>query len=83
MSGPGARPPLSAVLEAVLLVTDEPVPASALAQLAEADPVDVDRMLDALARGYREQDRGFELRLVAGGWRLLSLIHISEPTRPY
>ncbi len=70
MTGPGERPPLSAVLEALLLVADEPVQAGALARLTEAEPLAVEDMLDALARSYRDQDRGFELRLVAGGWRL-------------
>ncbi len=70
MTRPGERPPLSAAVEAVLLVTDEPVPASTLAAICEADTGEVEAQLDALARGYRDQDRGFELRLVAGGWRL-------------
>ncbi len=70
MTRPGERPPLSAVVEAVLLVTDEPVSASTLAAICEAETGEVEAQLDALARGYRDQDRGFELRLVAGGWRL-------------
>lgn len=70
MTGPEQRPSLSAVLEAVLLVADEPVPMAALARLAEADPPEVERVLESLARSYGDHDRGFELRLVAGGWRL-------------
>ena len=68
---PPAEPvALDAVLEALLLVTDEPVPTATLAQAAARPTVEVDRTLEALAVAYAEQGRGFELRLVAGGWRL-------------
>ena len=65
-----ATPALTAVLEAVLLVTDEPVPATTLAQVAERPTAEVEQALQALADEYAEAGRGFALRLVAGGWRL-------------
>lgn len=64
------QPPLRSLLEAVLLVTDEPVPAVTLAQVTEHPTEQVDRTLGELAAEYTEQGRGFELRAVAGGWRL-------------
>ena len=71
---PGALPvdlpPLPAALEAVLLVTDEPVPAVTLAQVVERPTGEVESVLAHLAREYEQQGRGFELRQVAGGWRL-------------
>jgi segregation and condensation protein B len=63
-------PPLAAVLEAVLLVTDEPVPAMTLAQVVERPTDEVSAVLEDLARDYTAAGRGFELRQVAGGWRL-------------
>lgn len=69
-AGQAGAPELAAVLEAVLLVTDQPVPAVVLAQVAERPVEVVEQALDRLARGYAEQERGFELRQVAGGWRL-------------
>jgi segregation and condensation protein B len=66
----GELPPLSAALEAVLLVTDEPVPPVTLAQVVERPTDEVERTLTALAADYAAQGRGFELRAVAGGWRL-------------
>ncbi len=70
-AGGSTRPPsLSAVLEALLLVTDEPVPAALLATAAEAPAPEVEQTLADLERDYREADRGIELRRVAGGWRL-------------
>jgi segregation and condensation protein B len=67
---PAALPPLRAALEAVLLVTDEPVPAVTLAQVTERPTDEVETTLLQLAQDYRDGDRGFELRNVAGGWRL-------------
>jgi len=66
----GTLPPLRAALEAVLLVTDEPVPAVTLAQVVERPTDEVERTLQELAQDYADAGRGFELRPVAGGWRL-------------
>jgi segregation and condensation protein B len=63
-------PPLRAALEAVLLVTDEPVPSVTLAQVTERPTDEVEQTLRLLADEYVEGERGFELRNVAGGWRL-------------
>jgi segregation and condensation protein B len=69
--GPGdGTPPLPALLEAVLLVTDEPVPARVLASVVEHPVVAVEAALQGLAEQYTASGRGFELRSVAGGWRL-------------
>jgi segregation and condensation protein B len=60
---------LRGALEALLFVSDEPVAAARLARLLEASPGDVEAALADLAEEYRESDRGFQLREVAGGWR--------------
>ncbi len=62
-------PELAALVEAVLLVADEPVPAVTLAQVVERGSDEVHDALSQLARAYDEQGRGFELREVGGGWR--------------
>ena len=66
---PAADPPLSAVVESVLLVTDVPVPSVTLAQVVDRPTVEVEAVLHALAQEYTASGRGFELRQVAGGWR--------------
>lgn len=66
----GETPPLPALLEALLLVTDQPVPVAALAPVVE-QPVDVvETALHRLASDYAARGSGVELRQVAGGWRL-------------
>ncbi len=64
------QPPLSAALESLLLVTDEPVPSVTLAQVVERPTEEVEQALHALAQAYVDTGRGFTLRQVAGGWRL-------------
>ncbi len=59
-------------LEAVLMVVEEPVTEVALAS-ALGLPVDrVRHELAALVEDYDAAGRGFELRQVAGGWRIFS-----------
>ena len=56
-------------LEAVLMVADQPLDAVSLATAVGHPVEDVMAALQLLAEEYAEQDRGFELRHVAGGWR--------------
>ena len=63
---PGPR----ACIEAILLVVDEPVPDLLLAQVLERPRDEVAAELRALAGAYTAEGRGFDLREVAGGWRL-------------
>jgi segregation and condensation protein B len=62
-------PSLRTALEAILMVVDEPVSEVVLAQVAERPTDEVIAALRELAAEYDEQERGFELRQVAGGWR--------------
>ena len=72
--GPAApdpgQPSLRASVEAVLLVVDEPVSDLLLAQVLERPRDEVTAELHALAAAYSAEGRGFDLREVAGGWRL-------------
>ncbi|WP_374929414.1 SMC-Scp complex subunit ScpB [Kytococcus sedentarius] len=63
---------LPAALEAVLMVVDEPVTPQELAEGLGA-PVDaVESCLANLSATYTAQGRGFDLRSVAGAWRMYS-----------
>jgi segregation and condensation protein B len=63
-------PGLRAALEAVLLVVEEPVDEVTLAQVVERPREEVATTLQEIAADYDASGRGFELRAVAGGWRL-------------
>jgi segregation and condensation protein B len=62
-------PGLPASLEAIMLVADEPVSEVVLAQVLERPRAEVAAALRELAVGYAAEQRGFDLREVAGGWR--------------
>lgn len=67
MSEPGS---LRGPLEALLFVSDEPVSTARLAKVLVANVADVETALNAIAEEYARDERGFQLREVAGGWRL-------------
>jgi len=62
-------PSLRASLEAILMVADEPVPAVVLAQVLERPTGEVTSVLRESAAAYAAEERGFDLREIAGGWR--------------
>ncbi|MFJ5270336.1 SMC-Scp complex subunit ScpB [Streptomyces sp. NPDC088358] len=63
---------LRPALEAVLMVVDEPATEEHLAKILERPKRQVRDALRELADEYTVQGRGFELRLIAGGWRFYS-----------
>ena len=66
-------------LEAVIMVADQPIEASILAQLVERSPQQVEDLLAGLVASYEEDGRGFQMVRVAGGWRYQS----HEDLSPY
>ncbi len=63
---------LKGALEALLLVSSDPVSASALAGALDIAPGEAASLLAELKVEYEEANRGFQLREVAGGWRLFT-----------
>ncbi|MBI4901901.1 MAG: SMC-Scp complex subunit ScpB [Actinobacteria bacterium] len=63
---------LRPALEAILMVSDEPLDKVRLASVVGHPVSDVEAALESLAAEYAEQGRGFDLRPVAGGWRFYS-----------
>ncbi len=63
---------LRRAIEAIVLVSDEPVPSELLAQLLEVSVPRVDEICGHLALDYEASGRGFQLARVAGGYRYQS-----------
>lgn len=63
---------LKGALEALLLVSSDPVSASALGSALGITPGEAASLLAELKVEYEEANRGFQLREVAGGWRLFT-----------
>ncbi len=63
---------LRGALEAMLLVSSDPVSAPALASILSITPGECASLLAELQVEYQEKNRGIQLREVAGGWRLFT-----------
>lgn len=61
-----------AAVEAVLFVTETPVPLGELAEVLELPRKRVEELLEELDRELADRGSGLVLRQVAGGWRLYS-----------
>lgn len=59
-------------LEAILMVVEEPVSELVLAQIIEVPTEEIAAALKNLSLKYEQEQRGFELRQVSGGWRFYS-----------
>ncbi|HEX5946030.1 MAG TPA: SMC-Scp complex subunit ScpB [Acidimicrobiales bacterium] len=59
-------------IEAIILVSEQPIDVNLLAQLLELRPSIVEELCRELAAEYEEAGRGFQLARVAGGWRFQS-----------
>ena len=72
MSTTGDPAELRRILEAVLMVAEEPADPRLLGELCETSPAVVEETLAAMAADYESEARGFVLVKVAGGWRFQS-----------
>jgi len=59
-------------VEAIVMVSSEPVPSELMAQLLEQPVTVIEAVLGELASAYEEAGHGFQLAYVAGGWRFQS-----------
>lgn len=59
-----------AAIEAMLFVTEEPIPAGEIAEVLEVPLSEIEESLEALGTRLTERESGLMLRELAGGWRL-------------
>lgn len=69
---------LSRAIEAMLLMATEPVSAADLAAALDMPEREVISELEALSAFYHATNRGFELRRIAGGWRLATAEDLAD-----
>lgn len=70
---------LRAVIEAMLFVAEDPIPASEIAEVVERPIAEVGEELAAFAADLEDGGRGLVLREIGGGWRLFT----HPDARPY
>lgn len=63
---------LRALIEAMLFVAEDPIPASEMAEVLEQPLAAVNAELAAYADSLQQEGRGLVLRELGGGWRLFS-----------
>lgn len=61
-----------ALLEAMLFVAEDPIPAGELAEVLELPMADIQAELVAYGEALETEERGLVLREIAGGWRLFT-----------
>ncbi|MSY38954.1 MAG: SMC-Scp complex subunit ScpB [Actinobacteria bacterium] len=76
-------PSLSAAIEALLLLADEPMSIVALAQATRQTTDEVESAVRALVVEYDQAIRGFDLREIAGGWRYYTRADCSPVVERY
>ena len=74
---------LKGAIEALLLVSSEPVSAVDLSKVLGVGPIEVSDALADLSAEYSDANRGFQLREVAGGWRLFTHPAYHEQVEAY
>lgn len=70
---------LRALIEAMLFVAEDPIPATEIAEVVEQPVAEVKDELASFAADLESGDRGLVLRELAGGWRLFT----HPDARPY
>jgi segregation and condensation protein B len=60
---------LKAIVEALVFVSESPVKTEQIAEALDLDKTEVGAVLLELCREYAENDRGFELQRVSGGYQ--------------
>jgi segregation and condensation protein B len=84
---PGGQPrelaELVAVCEALIFVSEEPLPVKALADLLKEDKGWIQVAVEELAKEFNERGGGLMLREVAGGWQFATRPEHHEQIRSY
>ncbi len=60
------------IIEAMLFISDRPLHISRICEVTNIGEEEAQQAIDDLANEYKRTDRGFQLREVAGGYRLYS-----------
>lgn len=63
---------LRGIVESLLFVSDQPLTVAKIAEVIEVDEAEIVKILDDLENEYKRADRGYQLREVAGGYRMYS-----------
>jgi segregation and condensation protein B len=74
---------LRSAIEAIIYVADEPATLEQIARALELDKSEIRAALDELVASYAVEDRGVEIRKVAGGWRFYTKAQHHDVVRKF
>jgi segregation and condensation protein B len=74
---------LRSAIEAIIYVADEPATLDQLARALELEKSEIRSALDELVASYAVEDRGIEIRKVAGGWRFYTKAQHHDVVRKF
>ena len=74
---------LHAALEAIIYAADEPATLDQIAKALGVEKAEARAGLDSLAATYSTEDRGIEVRKVAGGWKVYTKPQHHEAVRKF
>jgi segregation and condensation protein B len=73
----------SAIIEALIYVSDEPLNAKTVAEVLKEDEATIDAALTSLAAEFNARGSGLHLREVAGGWQFATRPEYHEHVRAF
>jgi segregation and condensation protein B len=74
---------IQASLEAIIYAADEPATLDQIAQALGVEKAEARTALDLLAAAYQTDERGIEVRKVAGGWKFYTKPHHHDVVRKF
>lgn len=74
---------ISAAVEALIFVSDEPIAVKTIAEILEEDREIVHSVLENLAEEFNSRGGGLQLREVAGGWQISTRPEFHEEIRRF
>ncbi len=72
---------ISAIIEALIFVADEPLPAKTIAEVTGEDRNFIQSIIENLSEEITERNGGLQLREVAGGWQISTRPEFHEEIR--
>ncbi|MBI4733872.1 MAG: SMC-Scp complex subunit ScpB [Rubrobacteridae bacterium] len=63
---------IRSIVEALLFISDRPLTIEKLSEVMDVGDEEIKQVVDELSMEYRRSDRGFQIREVAGGYRMYS-----------
>lgn len=74
---------LVAVCEALIFVSDEPLPVRSLIKILQEDSETIEAALEELQREYEERESGLQVREIGGGWQMSTRTEFHEEVRDF